>query len=89
MKKEMTLGERTCLVIDQASNRFNFCWVDVDEQLMQQIIEGREYELERQQLPKDVSTAVETMIDNDCKIEDFTGVVRFKNGETTYYVLTW
>ncbi len=90
MKKEIKemAGEKTYLVIDQVSNRFNFCeLVDVDE-LMQLIEDGKEYKLTGR-LPADVSTAVETMIDNDCKIEDFTGVVRFKNGEITYYVLTW
>ncbi len=90
----MTLGEKTYLVIDQVANRFNFCGlVDIDEQLMQQIIEGREYKLTGR-LPEDVSTAVETMIENECEIENFTGVVRFsseeEDGETTYYyLLTW
>lgn len=91
MKKEIKemAGEKTYLVIDQVANRFNFCGlVEIDEQLMQQIIEGREYKLTGR-LPEDVSTAVETMIDNDCEIENFTGVVRVEKGDKTFYVLTW
>ncbi len=94
MKKEIKemAGERTYLVYDQVSNRFNFCGlVEIDEQLMQLIEESlvcKEYKL-NEKLPTDVSTAVETMTDNDAEIENFTGVVRVEKGDKTFYVLTW
>ena len=76
-------------VIDQESNRFNFCdLVDVDEQLIEDAENGVEFEL-NEQLPEDVKRAVDTMITNDVKIEDFTGIVRFENDDTIYYLLTW
>lgn len=86
---ENLINEKTYQVIDQVSNRFNFCeLVDIDEQLIEDSENGTEYEL-TEQLPEDVKRAVDTMIENYVKIEDFTGVVRFENDDTTYYLLTW
>jgi len=86
---ENLIGERTFQVIDQVSNRFNFCdLVDIDEQLIEDAENGTEYEL-TEQLPEDVERAVLTMIENDVEIEDFTGIVSFENDDTTYYLLTW
>jgi hypothetical protein len=86
---ENLINEKTYQVIDQVSNRFNFCeLVDIDKQLIEYAENGTEYEL-TEQLPEDVKRAVDTMITNDVKIEDFTGVVRFENEDTTYYLLTW
>lgn len=86
---ENIINERTYQVIDQESNRFNFCdLVDVDDQLIENAENGVEFEL-NEQLPEDVKRAVDTMITNDVKIEDFTGVVRFENDDTIYYLLTW
>lgn len=83
------INEKTYQVSDHASNRFNFYdLVEIDEQLIADAENGTEYEL-TEQLPEDVKRAVDTMIENDVKIEDFTGVVRFENDDTTYYVLTW
>ena len=86
---ENLINEKTYQVIDQVSNRFNFCeLVDIDEQLVEDSENGTEYEL-TEQLPINVKRAVDTMIENDVKIEDFTGIVTFKNEDTTYYLLTW
>lgn len=86
---ENLINEKTYQVIDQVSNRFNFCeLVDIDEQLIEDSENGTEYEL-TEQLPEDVKRAVDTMIENDVKIEDFTGIVTFENEDTTYYILTW
>ncbi len=88
MKKEM-VGEKTYLVIDQVSNRFNFCGlVDVDELMQVEESSVKEYKL-TEQLPADVKRAVDTMMDNDCEIEYFTGIMRAEKGDTTFYVLTW
>jgi len=86
---ENLINEKTYQVIDQASNRFNFCdLVDIDEQLIEDAENGVEFEL-TEQLPEDVKRAVDTMKTNDVKIEDFTGIVSFENDDTTYYLLTW
>ncbi len=85
---ENLINEKTYQVIDQVSNRFNFCdLVDIDEQLIEDAENGVEFEL-TEQLPEDVKRAVDTMITNDVKIEDFTGIVTFENDDTTYYLLT-
>jgi hypothetical protein len=86
---ENLINEKTYQVIDEVSNRFNFCdLVDIDEQLIGYLENGTEYKLS-EQLPEDVKRAVDTMVENYVKIEDFTGVVRFENDDTTYYLLTW
>ena len=86
---ENLIGEWSYLVIDNQSNRFNFCnMFEIDEAMLADAENGTEYEL-TEQLPGDVSKAIDTMITNDVKIEDFTGVVRFEKEDTTYYLLTW
>jgi len=86
---ENLINEWTYQVIDQESNRFNFCGlVDIDEALVEDAKNGTEYEL-TDLLPEDVKRAVDTMIENDVKIADFTGIVRFEIDDTTYYILTW
>ena len=86
---ENLINEKTYQVIDQESNRFNFCeLVDIDEQLIEDSENGTEYEL-TEQLPEDVKRAVDTMIENYVKIEDFTGIITYEENDTTYYLLTW
>ena len=86
---ENLINEKTYQVIDQVSNRFNFCGlVEIDEQLLEDASYAEEFDL-NEQLPEDVKRAVDTMIENDVKIEDFTAIVRFENDDTTYYLLTW
>lgn len=86
---ENLINEKTYQVIDQVSNRFNFCdLVDIDEELVEDAKNGTEYEL-TELLPEDVKRAVDTMITNGVIIEDFTGIVTFENDDTTYYLLTW
>ena len=82
-------NETTYLVIDQASNRFNFCGlVEIDEQVVADSVDGEEYDLDGN-LPEDVKTAIEVMTENYVEIADFTSVVRFVKDDTTYYYLTF
>lgn len=86
---ETLINDKTYQVIDQASNRFNFCdLVDIDEQLIEDAEYGDQYQL-TDQLPEDVKRAVDTMIENDVKLEDYTGIIVFEDEDTTYYILTW
>jgi hypothetical protein len=80
-------NETTYLVIDQASNRFNFCGLaEVDEQVVADSVGGKEYDLDGN-LPEDVKTAIEVMAENYVEVADFTSVVRFVKDDTTYYLL--
>lgn len=82
-------NETTYLVIDQASNRFNFCGLaEVDEQVVADSVDGKEYDLDGN-LPDDVKKAIETIAKNYVEVADFTGVVRFVKDDTTYYYLTF
>ena len=86
---EKLQNETTYLVIDQASNRFNFCGLaEVDEQVVANSVNGEEYDLDGN-LPEDVKTAIEVMTENYVDIADFTSVVRFVKKDTTYYYLTF
>ena len=86
---EKLQNETTYLVIDQASNRFNFCGLaEVDEQVVADSVDGEEFDLDGN-LPEDVKTAVEVMSENYVDIADFTTVVRFGKNDTTYYYLTF
>ena len=86
---ENLINEKTYQVIDQESNRFNFCdLIDIDEQLIEDTEYADEYQLS-EELPEDVQRAVNTMIENDVKIEDFTGIITYEENDTTYYLLTW
>ena len=86
---EKVQNETTYLVIDQASNRFNFCGlVEIDEQVVADSVDGEEYDLDGN-LPEDVKTAIEVMTENYVDIADFTSVVRFVKDDTTYYYLTF
>ena len=83
------LNETTYLVIDQASNRFNFCGLaEVDEQVVADSVDGEEYDFDGN-LPEDTKRAIETMTENYVDIADFTSVVRFVKDDTTYYYLTF
>ena len=82
-------NETTYLVIDQASNRFNFCGLaEIDEQVIADSVDGEEYDLDGN-LPEDTKRAIETMTENYVDIADFTSVVRFVKKDTTYYYLTF
>ena len=82
-------NETTYLVIDQASNRFNFCGLaEIDEQVVANSVDGEEYDLDGN-LPEDTKRAIETMTENYVDIADFTSVVRFVKKDTTYYYLTF
>ena len=82
-------NETTYLVIDQAANRFNFCGlVEIDEQVVADSVDGEEFDLDGN-LPEDTKRAIETMTENYVDIADFTSVVRFVKGGTTYYYLTF
>ena len=82
-------NETTYLVIDQVSNRFNFCGLaEVDEQVIADSVDGDYYDLDGD-IPDDVKTAIETMAENYVNVADFTGVVRFLKDDTTYYYLTF
>ena len=82
-------NETTYLVIDQASNRFNFCGLaEIDEQVVADSVDGEEFDLDGN-LPEDVKTAIEVMTENYVDIADFTSVVRFVKDDTTYYYLTF
>ena len=82
-------NETTYLVIDQAANRFNFCGlVEIDEQVVADSVDGEEFDLDGT-LPEDTKRAIETMTENYVDIADFTSVVRFVKGGTTYYYLTF
>ena len=86
---EKLQNETTYLVIDQASNRFNFCGlVEVDEQVVADSVDGEEFDLDGN-LPEDTKRAIETMTENYVDIADFTSVVRFVKKDTTYYYLTF
>ena len=80
-------NETTYLVIDQKTNRFNFCGLaEIDEQVIADSVDGEEYALD-ENLPEDVKTAISTMAENYVDIADFTGVVRFVKDDTTYYYM--
>ena len=82
------IGEQTYLVTDCQSNRFNFYGlVPVDEELIENAGEITEYNL-NENLPEDVRRAVDTMKDNDVKIEEFTGISVFDDGEECNYLLS-
>ena len=82
-------NETTYLVIDQASNRFNFCGlVEIDEQVVADSVDGEEFDLDGN-MPEDTKRAIETMTENYVDIADFTSVVRFVKKDTTYYYLTF
>ena len=82
-------NETTYLVIDQAANRFNFCGlVEIDEQVVADSVDGEEFDLDGT-LPEDTKRVIETMTENYVDIADFTSVVRFVKGGTTYYYLTF
>ena len=86
---EKLQNETTYLVIDQASNRFNFCGlVEIDEQVVADSVDGEEFDLDGN-LPEDTKRAIETMTENYVDIADFTSVVRFVKKDTTYYYLTF
>jgi hypothetical protein len=83
------IGEQSYMVVDQPSARFNFCYlVDIDEALLANSKQGEEYDL-ASRLPDDAQRAVDTMSENGVNINDFTGISIFKEGEKTYYILTW
>jgi hypothetical protein len=88
---ENLINEQTYMVVDNESNRFNFCdLVYIDNQLVEAAKDGVEFDLKEQSLlPEDVKLAIETMITNDVIIEDFTGIVRYENDDITYYLLVW
>ena len=82
-------NETTYLVIDQSSNRFNFCGLaEIDEHVVADSVDGEEYDLDGN-LPEDVKTAIEVIAENYVEVADFTGVVRFIKDDTTYYYLTF
>ena len=86
---EKLQNETTYLVIDQASNRFNFCGLaEVDEQVVADSVDGEEFDLDGN-LPEDTKRAIETMGENYVEIADYTSVVRFVKKDTTYYYLTF
>ena len=89
---EYLIGEQTYQVADNVkSNRFNFYGlVPITEELFEDKTVMAEYSL-NDNLPEDVKTAVNTMIDNDVVIEDFTGitVLCYEEEDTYYYLLTW
>lgn len=80
-------NETTYLVIDQASNRFNFCGLaEVDEQVVADSLDGEDFDLDGA-LPDDVKIVLEIMGENHVEVADFTSVVRFVKNDTTYYYL--
>jgi hypothetical protein len=82
------IGEHTYMVVDNESNRFNFCGlVYIDNQLVEAAKDGVEFDLKESLLPDDVQRVVEVMEDNDVELEDFTGIIRFERDDDTYYVL--
>lgn len=86
---ENLIGEWSYLVIDNQSNRFNFCdMVEIDEAMLADAENGSEWDL-AESTPDDVRRAVDTMAENDVKIGNFTGVVTWDDGDNTYYLLTW
>lgn len=86
---ENLIGEWSYLVMDNQSNRFNFCdTVEIDEAMLADAENGSEWDL-AESMPDDVRRAVDTMAENDVKIGNFTGVVTWDDGDNTYYLLTW
>jgi hypothetical protein len=82
------IGEHTYMVVDNESNRFNFCGlVYIDNQLVEAAKDGVEFDLKESLLPDDVQRVVEVMEDNDVELEDFTGIIRFERDDDTYYLL--
>ena len=86
---EKLQNETTYLVIDQKTNRFNFCGLaEIDEQVIADSVNGEEYNL-NDDMPNDVENAIDTMTENYVNIADFTSVVKFVKDDTTYYYLTF
>jgi hypothetical protein len=82
------IGEHTYMVVDNESNRFNFCGlVYIDNQLVEAAKDGVEFDLKESLLPDDVQRAIDVMAENDVELEDFTGIIRFERDDDTYYVL--
>lgn len=86
------IGDWTYQVIDEAANRFNFFGlVEVDQNLIE-IAEKAETYTEwslGEDLPEDVQRAADVMVENDVLLGEFTGIVTFDDGDSTYYLLTW
>ena len=81
--------QTTYLVIDQITNRFNFCGlVGIGEQAIVYSVNGKEYDLDGD-MPDDVKKAIEVIVENSVDITDFKSVVRFVKDDTTYYYLTF
>jgi hypothetical protein len=81
------IGEQTYMVVDNPSNRFNFCdLVEVTPELVQEFKNVAVWDLTKD-LPDDVQRAIEVMAENDVELEDFTGIIRFERDDDTYYVL--
>ena len=82
------IGEHTYVVVDHESNRFNFFGVtEVIPELVQEAVDVAGWNL-TEDLPNDVKRAIVVMEDNDVKLEDFTGIIRFERDDDTYY-LVW
>ena len=102
MKTEMKIlenliGEQTYMVVDNESNRFNFCGLievipfglnEVIPEFVQEVKNVAVWDI-TEDLPEDVQRAIDVMAENDVEMNDFTGIVRYENDDITYYVLVW
>lgn len=83
------IGDSTYLVTDNVSNRFNFFGlIEVTPEIVQETENAVEWNL-AEELPEDVQRAANVMAENSVVLDDFTGIVTFDDGDSTYYLLTW
>lgn len=81
------IGEQTFVVEDHESNRFNFFGlIEVTPELVQEAVDVAGWNL-TEDLPEDVKKAVDVMAENDVEMNDFTGIVRYENDDSIYYLL--
>ncbi len=91
-KLENLVAEKTYMVVDCPSNRFEFFedLVEITEETLESAENINEFSL-AEALPEDVERAVEIMLESGVDIEGigFTDVATYNNGDDTYYLLVW
>jgi hypothetical protein len=86
---EKLIGDSTYMVVDNPSNRFNFCGlIEVTPELAEMGKQAIVWTLTKD-LPEDLQRAIDVMAENDVIIEDFTGIITFDRDNDTYYLLIY
>lgn len=83
------IGDSTYMVTDSQTNSYNFHGlVEVDEFLVYIAGNTIEWDL-TEDLPEHVMRAIDTMVENDVSLEEYTGIISFEDSDSSYYLLTW